>query len=39
MPDNSLWLGLLFSVPIGIGTSLATPYLQRWLERKGRNVT
>lgn len=38
MSQNAqFWLGILFSIPIGIGTSLATPQVQRWLESQSKH--
>jgi hypothetical protein len=34
---SSDWLGLLLSIPIGVCTALATPWIQRRLEEKGKH--
>ena len=39
--SSDLWYGALLSIPIGIGTALATPWLQRQLDKysKSRALT
>ena len=35
--SNDVWIGALLSVPIGIGTGLVIPSLQRWYEGIGKS--
>jgi hypothetical protein len=34
--EAQFWIGLALSIPIGIGTSLVTPAIQRWFESRGQ---
>jgi hypothetical protein len=34
--SSDIFIGALLSIPIGIGTGLAVPAVQRWLENRGK---
>jgi hypothetical protein len=34
-----VWIGALLSIPIGVGTSLLVPSIQRWLDARGNKKT
>ncbi len=36
--DASFWLGLLFAIPVGILTNIATPHFEKFLGRWNKNV-